>query len=909
MLFRSDLNGSNLANQTADAYAIFLDGTPASIRVNMTKSTLDVSKNENDSILNTWCTYTKSGDVYTVKEVIKADTLADVPGGADNPTSLAQYNQTGAGKIDAKNYRLKGGNFLAGQDYSSVYGDKDTVYITGKLGELQKGDDAGDNFGIVKDVLSVTTGIENANLTIWDDATALTKAEDSKIKGTVDGAKCSSGVYTLYNKEGLIIAALVIGEDAGTGKDLVYVTSDSLELEADNGGSKSRAVDDGLWTWSRLVVRNGEEVTLYEVGDDSGHSTHLRQMEQYKWYQIRTNADGNVIEALPAERALDVYNAATGASRFVKDYKFINWTVEQAGVDTVLYITEGGPNNTATNGFNTELEVKGNNTLAVTNQQGSGIHFTNDVNVVLQYWNRDKQEKDIWAGEGIDDLKDMVDIVNANNETRGDADYFVSALIENGFATSIVIYDSYNNYKRPGSGETPGATGNVVVAESFTGSKKPTMVGESKITVNAFGAPVVDFTAKVPEWAFGTASFTYDLYVNGTIAMAGQTISPALTINADQEVTVSNKILSIGGALKSSDSVRLEITGASYSDVKVKYVDNADTTKTVPVTDGSTKTIKVAALTNANDLKVKVDETKTTYTAATLAGVDGVTDTGATLNVASVKGASEANVYSSDHTKVTVDGDDYVTVKLTLTGATPVPVTYKVEKNATFATDHTDIDGAVKQTGATEVTLDKFGVTGATTDKLKVEWTPAGPLSAGASVTFTATVTGTTDAVSYDVTIDTSVGKFVIEDVKNGTAGTKYYTFPADGANMVINDVTAKIHTPKLAKLAAADVSINSLGNEITLTFNTGVCKTDDETAVDKTCFTAPTGKNIINVKHTAGSKTVVVTLDTPLADDDEFKVLVAVLNAGGTSNTAAAQTITVGLTDGVYSVKSVADT
>ena len=887
-----DLNGSNLANQTADAYAIFLDGTPASIRVNMTKSTLDVSKNENDSILNTWCTYTKSGDVYTVKEVIKADTLADVPGGADNPTSLAQYNQTGAGKIDAKNYRLKGGNFLAGQDYSSVYGDKDTVYITGKLGELQKGDDAGDNFGIVKDVLSVTTGIENANLTIWDDATALTKAEDSKIKGTVDGAKCSSGVYTLYNKDGLIIAALVIGEDAGTGKDLVYVTSDSLELEADNGGSKSRAADDGLWTWSRLVVRNGEEVTLYEVGDDSGHSTHLRQMEQYKWYQIRTNADGNVIEALPAERALDVYNAATGASRFVKDYKFINWTVEQAGVDTVLYITEGGPNNTATNGFNTELEVKGNNTLAVTNQQGSGIHFTNDVNVVLQYWNRDKQEKDIWAGEGIDDLKDMVDIVNANNETRGDADYFVSALIENGFATSIVIYDSYNNYKRPGSGETPGATGNVVVAESFTGSKKPTMVGESKITVNAFGAPVVDFTAKVPEWASGTATFDYDLYVNGTIALAGQRISPALTIDADQEVTVNNKILSIGGALKSSDSVRLEITDATYSHVKATYVDQDGNDISDKLTAASVAPATIATdRATGTDVKLKLDASKFgTLTGAKLTGLTGLTNTTEASSVLQVTDGTVDMMAAGGETKLATGGatNNYVAalgtsaveVEITLTGATPKPVTYSVT-------------GQTTPDALNDVTLDDypgFPAANTTDGAIKLTWTFTGAtnVNAGsAAVVKVKAASALTEAYKYYLS-GTIAGKEFKVELKATDASIN---ISALNSNFEVK--AADLTVTAVPKLAVTKASWDT--NKAVFEFNCNVDKTTAETVANWTLTDTSTGSAAIAFVEAAGNRVTVFFDGTKNAVDatDTLAITATIEQDGESGNKTTATTFT----------------
>ena len=693
-----DLNGSNRHNQTADASAIFLDGTMDSIKINMTKSEWkdDPDGDDDDAVLNTWCTYTKNGDVYTVKEVsdvgvTKVGVAGEVPGNVPSSANgkLAQFNQqctTGEMTIDSKNYRMYGGG-AKGTDYYNVYGDVDTVYLTAKLGELVKGNTTGTNYGIIDGVSSVNTGIANTDLTVWNNTKAAQQAADNKPANGTPGEypKTSSGIYGLYNDKGLIIAAVVIGEDAGTAKDLVYVHTDGLEEEIDNGSSNTKATGDGLWTWTRKVVRNGEEVLLTEVGDyyDGDHS--LSKMEQYKWYQVRTNASGNVIEAKEASVALTVYNPVhfvSGNSQYVTKYDEINDAIEKNGVKTVLYLTNGGPNDGATNGYTGAMEVKGDRTLAITNEEGSGIWFRDDVNVVLQYWNRNKQEKDIMTGEGVDDLKEMVDIVNDNNSSRGSATYFVSALIEDGRATTIVIYDSYNNYKRPGDTDKPEATGNVIVAKSFTGSKKPTMDGESKTTVNAFGIPVVSFNAKVPEWAVGTVNFTYNLYVNDTIAVVGEKTG-ALTIGAEQKVAVSNLALGgsiTGGILKPSDKIRVEITDATYGSVKVKFVDNADTTKTVPVTEASTKTIKVGAIANATDLKVKVDETKTTYTSATIAGVDGVTvaAAGATVNTGSVKDTTEANVYTVNHTNVTVDGGGYVTVKLTLGTATPVPAKYAI---------------------------------------------------------------------------------------------------------------------------------------------------------------------------------------------------------------------------------------
>ncbi len=103
-----DINDSNLVNGTADARAIFIDGTTDTIRVNVGKSTLNYFKSGDEpggynknSILNTWCTFTvNNSGVYTLKEVTnvgaKGNDDSYVPSDAansKNSTGLAQYHE------------------------------------------------------------------------------------------------------------------------------------------------------------------------------------------------------------------------------------------------------------------------------------------------------------------------------------------------------------------------------------------------------------------------------------------------------------------------------------------------------------------------------------------------------------------------------------------------------------------------------------------------------------------------------------------------------------------------------------------------------------------------------------------------------------------------------------------------
>jgi len=322
-----------------------------------------------------------------------------------------------------------------------------TPYLGAGLGMSfvsMKGSDSGNDYGIIKGVEAVFTGIDGTSITVWDQTDAMTEANKDKSNNKiVAGDPLAWGIYTLYNNNGLVIASVVVGEGSSA-KDLVYVTSADLSREEDNGGSV-KAAGDGLWTFYREVVRNGETVMLTEVGDNVDALSRAN-MKQHEWYQVKLDGNGNVIKSEPA------FSALTGRGVFEPDYNEINNTVEQTGVDTVLYQTDAGPNTmkgeiagqfTHTGfGANDKLEVKGNNTLAVNTLVGSGIYFRNDVHVVLEYWNRNTQETDVMVGEGVDDLKDMVEFVNENSAAAikkqgrrlANENYYVSALIEGGDA-------------------------------------------------------------------------------------------------------------------------------------------------------------------------------------------------------------------------------------------------------------------------------------------------------------------------------------------------------------------------------------------------------------------------------------------------------------------------------------------
>ena len=106
---------------------------------------------------------------------------------------------------------------------------------------------------IISDVNSVVTGIDNANLDVFTGAAI---AADPDLG---DGAS-AQGVYTLFGDDGYVIAAIVVGEDAGSTEDYAFVISDSVSREEYGN-------DGDQWRWSREVVINGEVTEISYEND------------------------------------------------------------------------------------------------------------------------------------------------------------------------------------------------------------------------------------------------------------------------------------------------------------------------------------------------------------------------------------------------------------------------------------------------------------------------------------------------------------------------------------------------------------------------------------------------------------------------------------------------------------------
>ena len=328
-----DGGSSDLSSANADMAAIFLDGTMKVIEVN--KKDSDISGS--GAIVNTWCRYTvdKNG-VYTLEEI--ADHL-DKP----NKVKVAQWAQnvadaatTGMGvyantkvngsatnnayTIDKGHVSLvSSSNGLASD--GRVYGNDDTVYLNVSTAVINTKTQYADNPGgnattttgngisdvaatspaadgsnyyvtddvklavIIDDVSSVVTGVKNVSALVKDVVATNYKDSDGNAYAANTVAVPKSEIYTLYKDNGYVIAAVVIGEDAGVSSNFAYITANDYSRERYSSADEE-------WTWTLEAIVNGEATELTEVGSTP---TNLKAMKgKGNWFKVKYDANGNV---------------------------------------------------------------------------------------------------------------------------------------------------------------------------------------------------------------------------------------------------------------------------------------------------------------------------------------------------------------------------------------------------------------------------------------------------------------------------------------------------------------------------------------------------------------------------------------------------------------------------------------
>ena len=276
---------THLGIKTAEAGAIFLDGTMSNIEVNVSKTNKNIEDYNSSNYVelkdyeadnsqsstwmsryNRWFTYTVNGDgVYTLTP---ADNWLNVRYDADrNVINSASVRLNG----DVGENRLGSGGVDDNRD--RAYGNDDSVYIL--VGT--SGNDYAHS--IIDDVNAVYTGVQNVDIEIAAD--------------TADNPVGES-VFAVYDEDLYVIGAVVIGEDVNNTQNYAY----GIDNEAMNEYVES---DDDYYYWDFEAVVDGHVETLTvkdAYGDVIDRIQDYVKIGEGAMLELTYDADGYVVDAL-----------------------------------------------------------------------------------------------------------------------------------------------------------------------------------------------------------------------------------------------------------------------------------------------------------------------------------------------------------------------------------------------------------------------------------------------------------------------------------------------------------------------------------------------------------------------------------------------------------------------------------
>ena len=385
---------SHLTNKTAEAKAIFEDGTEAVIEVNVSKSEFKPDKGDandwdvenGDSTENTWYSYTEKNGVYTLEYVSN------------------QFQDTKVKEIDGKHISQYDGQYY-------YYGNADTNYIVVDV-------DSVDKVAVVGDVQSVITGVKNASIEVWNDEKVKTEAETT----TAD----SQGVYTLHKSSGAyIIASVVIGDDGTVTDEYAYLYGEP-ERERYNRS-------ENVYYWDMNGVIEGKEVVITFQSDlpyDDSFDEGL--------YKLSYNQDGYAVEAVEAVH----YDKA-------KDTGDYYWGDEFDPDDTTLIKTSFGTKSQPA----ADLTANGE-TLWITQQDVErGFALADDCAAVIIEQDENGLADEIVEYSSVEKAIKALD--NYDKDTAWNFDGDIIITFEDGLATSVLLTDTVDEDqpKNPGADE------------------------------------------------------------------------------------------------------------------------------------------------------------------------------------------------------------------------------------------------------------------------------------------------------------------------------------------------------------------------------------------------------------------------------------------------------------------------
>ena len=191
-----EIGSSVLAKTIDQALVIFPDGTMQIVDAMEKDDTITVSTHD-ESNINAWYNYTVNSDgVYVISGLTDNQfhenrTVGD--------TGVIDSSHTTSAVTVVRDDSTT--------DPSYVYGNSDSVYIA-----VEKDTSVAATYGSIVDVRGVTTGIRNTSI------------EPEAAAGQF-GMASVANVFGLYNNQGYVTYAVVIGDNGSVAENLIYLTS------------------------------------------------------------------------------------------------------------------------------------------------------------------------------------------------------------------------------------------------------------------------------------------------------------------------------------------------------------------------------------------------------------------------------------------------------------------------------------------------------------------------------------------------------------------------------------------------------------------------------------------------------------------------------------------------------------
>jgi hypothetical protein len=484
----------NRKDAVGEGTVIKLDGTVESVKIDLKKSKNAAGKTftagndghatEDDdgnyvysddnfgtgisSLMNTWCTYSVSeSGVYTLTEVPNTDASFKTNSKAgqshlvdDDQSSDAnlQYDSdsgsitqdgtsstTGILKtIDKKTISMPG---ISNTNFRTVYGNDETIYMSAETDMIEakktlNTDDTGEsdvdaNAVIITGVDGITTGVQSANINVWNARRVVYEGGSDWQNADPYLADVSNGAYNLFNDKGYIVASITVGEDDSSSTEYAWVSSEDMYSESHNSSK---------WTYVREVIIDGKVTRLEEIETDGQEAASIKNdlpttNNSYVW-EVKLKADGTVKEA---KKITNWSPNSDNTDKFINDIKWREGNNNGTIVMNYRPDPDAGPWTVRYNGNTLHVETKLDDTYR-------GFPVAYDANIIVVKDEQIYRDNKPVSGEynykaDISDtfvndkegngLKNAVRALNDNKDFKG----YIVAIFKDGVAKSVILYD------------------------------------------------------------------------------------------------------------------------------------------------------------------------------------------------------------------------------------------------------------------------------------------------------------------------------------------------------------------------------------------------------------------------------------------------------------------------------------